>query len=105
MRDYWAEYRQNSTTTHPYNENDDTILLWYNEAGYEHFLASQFPDGPLICNHSCYGPGDGSIYFIGSASDKGRMRRLGLSRMSHMSDEVWKECTLIRYGLQKPDCR
>jgi hypothetical protein len=38
MRDYWAEYCQHSTTTHPYNENEDTVPLWYDETGYEHFL-------------------------------------------------------------------
>lgn len=43
MRDYWAEYCQHSTTTHPYNENDDTVPLRYDETGYEHFLLVNSP--------------------------------------------------------------
>jgi len=38
MRDYWAEFCERSTTTHPNNPNDDTVPLRYDETGYEHFL-------------------------------------------------------------------
>jgi hypothetical protein len=67
MRDYWTEYCQYSTVT-PYNVNDDIVRLWNDETGYDHLFTSQFFDGPLICNHSYYGPGDNFVYFIGSAS-------------------------------------
>jgi hypothetical protein len=45
-----------------------------------------------------YGPGDGFVYFIGSASGTNRLRG-GLTDMS----DAWKEYMLTRYELKKPD--
>lgn len=45
-----------------------------------------------------YGPGDGFVYFIRSASGKRRLRGLGLI---HMSD-AWKEYMLTHYESKRP---
>ena len=87
----------NIYTTHSSSSESDTIPLGYDESGYEHFHRSIF-DGLLICSNS-YGPGDGFVYFIRSASGKSRLRRLGLT---HMSD-AWKEYMLAHYESKRPD--
>lgn len=99
MHDYWDECCQHSTATYPYNENDDTVPLRYNETGYEHFYSYSILDGLLIWNNSYYGLGDGFLYFVGSASSTSRLGRPGLT---HMSD-AWKEHMLTHYEPKKPD--
>jgi len=97
MPDYWAEYCERSTTTHPNNPNEDTVPVRYDERGYGHWFTRQLMVH-LFCSNS-YGPGDGFIYWIGSASGTSRLRRLGLT---HNSD-AWKEYMLTHYELKQPD--